>query len=686
MILLYDAGTLDFSTNGVGALSDSASCKVTEERNGEYELEMQYPVSGAHYEEIALRSIITAKPTPTGSPQPFRVYQITKPINGIVTVYAAHISYDLSGVPIGRFEAGSAAAAMSGLDAFAAVEHPFTFWTDKTTEGSFSVKSPASIRSRLGGNEGSILDAYGGEFEFDGFTVRLYQERGMDRGVSIRYGKNLTDLAQEENCANVYTGVYPYWTDGESVVELPEKILYAEGVYNYTRILTLDLSDAFEEPPGVDNLRKRAERYMEENGIGIPRVSLKLSFVQLEQSEEYKNLALLERVSLCDTVHVQFPALGVSASAKCIRTVYDVLLNRFESVELGDARPTIADTITAQNKALANVPTPSSMRGAILNATEIITGNRGGYVILHSSTGQREPDEILIMDAPSIEEAVRVWRWNNSGLGYSSTGYNGPYGLAMTIDGSIVASFITTGTMSAARVRTGTLESEDGRVVIDLTSGTITIRGADGSTKLLFDMAGNLSISGHITATSGSIGAFTIDAGGNLAGAASLKVGGMTFSGNKAAGLKIGVDNLSYVNGQPAGSNDAYFLMVTDTGVMCLADLYIEDGSLVITTPGHAPSQSGTVNVVQITSMGDGLVKYSSPSTSSSNLGICRAGEVYGYTGSLVSSGGLSWINCNRKYTYSSSTARWTAASVTPFYIPQASGGETFFVFTTVNA
>lgn len=686
MILLYESTARDFSTNGLGALSDAISCKVAEERNGEYELEMQYPVSGARFSEIGQRSIITAKPNPTDDPQPFRVYSITKPINGVVTVCAAHISYDLSGVPVARFEAGSAAAAMSGLGTFAAVEHPFTFWTDKTTEGSFSVKSPASIRSRLGGNEGSILDVYGGEYAFDGFTVRLYQERGMNRGVSIRYGKNLTDLEQEENCANVYTGVYPYWTDGESVVELPEKTLNAEGTYDFTRILTLDLSADFEEPPTEGDLRSRAQRYMEVNRIGVPRVSIKLSYVPLEQAAEYESLALLERVKLCDTVTVQFPALGVSASAKCIRTVYDVLLKRFESVELGEARPNIADTITAQNKALANVPTPSSMRGAILNATEIITGNRGGYVILHSSTGQREPDEILIMDAPSIEEAVQVWRWNNSGLGYSSTGYNGPYGLAMTIDGSIVASFITAGTMSAARVRTGTLESEDGRVVIDLTNGTITIRGADGTTKLLFDMEGNLSISGHITATSGSIGAFTIDADGNLAGAASLKVGGITLSDNKAAGLKIGVDNLSYVNGQPSGSSDAYFLMVTDTGVMCLADLYIENGQLAITTPGNAPSQSGAVNVVQITSMGDGLVKYSSPSTSSSNLGICRAGEVYGYTGSLVSSGGLNWINCNKKYTYNSSSARWTATSVTPFYIPQASGGETFFVFTTVNA
>jgi len=190
---------------------------------------------------------------------------------------------------------------------------------------------------------------------------------------------------------------------------------------------------------------------------------------------------------------------------------------------------------------------------------------------------------------------------------------------------------------------------------------------------------------GSMKATAGSLGAFSADAAGNLAGAASLKVGGMTLSGTKAAGLKIGVDNLSYVNGQPAGSNDAYFLMVTDTGVMCLADLYIQNGQLAITTPGSAPSQTGTTNVVMISSAGDSLSKWSNPSTSSTHLGTCRSGEVYNYTGSLTSSEGYMWAYCSRQYTYNSSTARWVATNVTPFYIPQSSGGEVFFDITTVN-
>ena len=304
--ILYSSQETRFTDNGLGILSDAVSCVVTEERNGAFELEMQYPADGLRYKDIKLRSLILAKPNPTANPQPFRVYRISKPMLGIVTVYAEHISYDLSGIPVSPFEAGSTAQAMAKLQASSAVENPFTFWTDKSTAASMKVAAPASIRSLLGGREGSVLDVYGGEYAFDRYTVRLYEQRGENRGVSIRYGKNLTDLQQEENCANVYTGAYPYWSGSEGqLVQLPEKILPAEGTYGFTRILALDLSSDFEEEPTMDQLRARARSYMKNNRIGVPDVSLSVSFVQLEQTEEYKDLALLEQVNLCDTVNVE---------------------------------------------------------------------------------------------------------------------------------------------------------------------------------------------------------------------------------------------------------------------------------------------------------------------------------------------------------------------------------------------
>ncbi len=460
--VLYPSQETAFGSNGLGVLTDAASCVIIEERNGAFELEMTYPVSGIHYKEIAPRCIILAKPNPVDDPQPFRVYRITKPMGGLVTVYGEHISYDLAGVPASPFAAESAPDAMEKLKSFSAIPTPFSFWTDKDTAGTMGITAPVALRSLLGGREGSVLDVYGGEYKFDRYTVRLYNQRGQNRGASIRYGKNLTDLTQDENIAGVYTGVYPYWSSMEgALVQLPEKILPAPGNYDFTRIMTLDLSSEFQEPPTQDQLRARAEAYMKANNIGVPKVSLTVSFVPLEQTEEYKDIGLLERVELCDTVNVEFPALGVSATAKCVRTVYDALLDRYKSVELGDARTNIADTIAAQQQKIEQAPDKTFVQQAVDSATGQITGNKGGYVVLHSSTGSKEPDEILIMDTPDIKTAVKVWRWNKAGLGYSSYGYNGPYGLAMTQDGSIVADFITAGTLDAALAKVINLDASN---------------------------------------------------------------------------------------------------------------------------------------------------------------------------------------------------------------------------------
>ena len=460
--VLYPSQETAFGSNGLGVLTDAASCVIIEERNGAFELEMTYPVSGIHYKEIAPRCIILAKPNPVDDPQPFRVYRTTKPMGGLVTIYGEHISYDLAGVPASPFAAESAPDAMEKLKSSSAIPTPFSFWTDKDTAGTMGITAPVALRSLLGGREGSVLDVYGGEYKFDRYTVRLYNQRGQNRGASIRYGKNLTDLTQDENIAGVYTGVYPYWSSMEgALVQLPEKILPAPGNYDFTRIMTLDLSSEFQEPPTQDQLRARAEAYMKANNIGVPKVSLTVSFVPLEQTEEYKDIGLLERVELCDTVNVEFPALGVSATAKCVRTVYDALLDRYKSVELGDARTNIADTIAAQQQKIEQAPDKTFVQQAVDSATGQITGNKGGYVVLHSSTGSKEPDEILIMDTPDIKTAVKVWRWNKAGLGYSSHGYNGPYGLAMTQDGSIVADFITAGTLNAALAKVINLDASN---------------------------------------------------------------------------------------------------------------------------------------------------------------------------------------------------------------------------------
>lgn len=461
--ILYSATETKFDHNGIGILSACVSCEVTEEANGAFELAMTYPMDGVHFAEIGDRAIIKAKADQFRDPQLFRVYAISKPMNGIVTVLAEHISYDLSGIPVKPFSAENAPSALSGLKDNAVVDCPFDFWTDKATQSNFKVSTPASIRSRLGGVAGSILDVYGGEYEFDNFTVNLHNSRGLNRGVSIRYGKNLTDIQQEQNCSSVFTGVYPYWagdTDGNTVVEIPEKIVNAPGTYNFVKIRTLDLSNEFQTKPTTEQLRARAESFVKANSIGIPNVSLSVSFSQLEQCEEYKHLKLLERVSLFDTVNVEFPALGVSSTAKAVKIVYDVIANRVKSITLGSVRANIADTIANQQQDLAKVSKDKlsiSLVQKISSAlSKEIMGANGGSVRLVDTNDDGEPDELYIADDPDPTQAVKVWRFNYNGWAASKNGYSGPFEFGATLADGLLAKSVT-----AANLVAGTIESQD---------------------------------------------------------------------------------------------------------------------------------------------------------------------------------------------------------------------------------
>ena len=493
LIRLFESTATSFQTNGLGGLYEALKCEVVEERNGSFELEMEYHISGRRYSDLKLRRIIVAKPNPYSEPQPFRIYDISKPINGLVTIKAEHISYDMSGYPVSPFSVSDVKAAISNTQSNAIVSHPFKLSTDMSASGEFTILKPVSMRSLLGGSSESILESYGGdgEYEFNGFNVILHQNRGTNRGVTIRYGKNMTDLKQEESCSNVYTAVYPFWYSDEwGMIELPEKTLKTAGTYDYTRILPLDLSNEWENSyewddqyPSEDEIRELAQNYVDKNNIGVPIVSLTVSFEQLSQTKEYEMMALLETVRLCDTVNVEFPLLGVSATSKCIKTTYNAITNKYISIELGESQSTLSDTVSEQSQTIKKQPTQTFMEKAIQTATQLISGGLGGYVVIRSSSGGKYPDEILIMDDPNIEKATKVWRWNKGGLGYSPTGYNGPYTTAITQDGSIVADFINTGHLTASIIQGGTLTVGG----FDNTNGNIEVR--DAKNNLLVQMS-----------------------------------------------------------------------------------------------------------------------------------------------------------------------------------------------------
>ena len=455
---LFASSATTYTTNGLGILSDAISCIVYQVLNGEYELQMEYPVDGIHFSEIAQRSIITAKPDKISDEQPFRVYRITKPLNGIVTIYARHIAYDMSGYAVTPFTAASLGLALVGLKANATPSCPFTFQTDKSVSSDFAVKVPKSLWSCLGGSEGSILDTYRGEWEFDGLSAYLHNKRGSNRGVSIRYGKNLTSYEQDINCENVYTAVYPYWSNGTDLVTLTEKTISVEGTFDFVRVLSLDLTSSFQEKPTEAQLRTRAERYITENDIGVPDISWKVEFVQMEASEEYKGKAILEHISLGDTVTVEFEKYGIEATARAVEVQFNVLLDRYDSVTLGKVKTNMADTIVAQQKEIETKPSVTLVEQITNALTESILGALGGCVRLLDNNNDGMPDELYIADNPDPTQAVYVWRFNYMGWAGSSNGYNGPFVMGATIPDGLLATFVT-----AAHLVAGTIQSADGQ-------------------------------------------------------------------------------------------------------------------------------------------------------------------------------------------------------------------------------
>ena len=345
---LYPPTAAAWDNNGLGALSDCISCVVEETLNGPYELEMQYRLNGLHYADITLRSIILAKPNPTARPQPFRVYKISRPINGVVTINAQHLSYDLSGIVIEPFNAPSLASALEGMKTNAVTENPFEYETDKTVISDFVVSYPSSARSLVAGQRGSLLDTYGGELEFDRYQVKLWAHRGKDNGVTIRYGKNMTDVSQEEDGSGVYTGVYPYWySEEEGSADLGSSYVPVEGEFDFTRILLLDLTEEFENKPTAEELTQKAQEYISNHDPGVPTISTTVSW--------YQSKDFVENVNLGDVVGVYFSRLGISAKAKIVKTRYNALQNRYESVDIGSVRSSIAGTIVSMDQGVSSV-------------------------------------------------------------------------------------------------------------------------------------------------------------------------------------------------------------------------------------------------------------------------------------------------------------------------------------------
>lgn len=508
--ILYEANTTAFNTQGLGSLSDATMCVVTEERNGAYELEMEYVEGGVHFEDLKVSRIILAKPSQLATPQPFRICKITKPLNKRVQVFAQHISYQLTHIPVKPFTANSAYNALNGMVTNSVGTNPFSVQTTVSTAGTFAPEAPASFRNMLGGMSGSVLDVFGGELEFDMYTVKLHAARGTDRGLTLRYGKNITDINQEESIEATITGVLPYLKDQAGVtlyldqgtVESP-----TAANYPYPRNVVLDMASYVDErkirednptatEAQIEALLKAAmltaaQSYISDNRIGIPDVSIDVEYINLGDTEEYSDISgIFSQAALCDTVEVTFERLGISTTAKIVKTEYNTLLERYERVTIGTIRPTLGGTIAEIQKQTEDIGGDiEAVEDSILNqviqdiaaaveaATDAITGQDGGYVKINSDANGR-PYELLIMDNPDQSQAVKVWRWNLSGLGYSESGYGGPYTDAWVRITDPTSPYynrtifntdmILAGTLSGAKLKAGSVDTDQ------LNAGAVT--------------------------------------------------------------------------------------------------------------------------------------------------------------------------------------------------------------------
>lgn len=613
--ILYNSNETDFSGGGVGFLSDCTRCVVTEERNGVYECEFSYPMDGRHYSEIEPDMIIKAKPNEMSDPQLFRIYRTSKPINGIVNFYCQHISYDLNVNVVDPFTLSGATAltALQGILSHCYYQHSFTAQSTLSFSETHDLKvdKPKPARMCLGGSEGSVLDLFGGEYEFDNFNVKLHAARGQDTGVTILYGKNLTDITSDVNISSAYTAVYPYAIDEErdGLYILTEKVIETGNTnFGEPRVLPLDLTEKFNLPDEEiteTKLRNLANAYITNNHISDVKQNIEISFVQLWQTPEYRDIALLQRVGLCDTVTVRYAKLGISVKAKVIKTVYNSLTEKYEKIELGKAKSnfgmTLKQSVEQIEKEVAR--NKSAMQKAIENATKLITGQDGGYVVMNT-TADGHPYEILIMNTDDIQTATKLWRWNLGGLGYSSTGYNGQYGTAITMDGAIVANYITTGTLNAGLIKTGIIEDEQHTNYWNMNTGEFKL--SDGTTDAVKFENGTLTINAGFI-TTGSLNAARITAGilqdRNGTNYWNLDTGEFRLSANTKVGTSASNQTLSnYVNSAASSAASGsltqqnVFNALTNNGA--LQGIYMSGGNLYI---NGAYIQSGAINASLIT-------------------------------------------------------------------------------------
>lgn len=454
-MILYEKGTTDFTRNGLGYLNNVLSANITEELNGEYSLVFDYPLNELLSNDLLEERIVKCKVS-DGTNQCFIIKNVVKTYEKM-TITCSHLFYllltdlaediypqNLSPKPF-----------LDWILQRANYVLPFTTTSDVSIQKSGRYVRKNLVEVILGEQNNSMVNLFGIEIKRNNWNIALNSRIGADRGEKLLYGKNITGINLTIDTNEMFTRIMPIGFDG---LLLPEKYIDADNIndYPYPKIGIFEFSDIRYDPNDSEAYHTLEEAYtalrnavaeLYDNGINEPKVNIKINWLELSKTEEYKQYSNLERVELGDTIHAEI--FGLNYTTRVIKTVYNPLNDRVEQFEIGTFQPSYATQMNKYEFDLQSINPASILDEARDNATTLITQAMGGYIYKTNS-------ELYIMDSNDPSTAVHVWRWNINGLGYSSNGINGPYGLAMTMDGQIVADFISTGTL-----RTSVIEGYD---------------------------------------------------------------------------------------------------------------------------------------------------------------------------------------------------------------------------------
>lgn len=457
MITLHESNSIDFlNNNGLGILKDCTSAEIVEEINGEFSITVEYPAEGRLCKELIEERIIVSE-VGYGELQAFRIKQISETLKN-KKIYATHIFYDLSDNLLEDIYPKNlnGNSALNWILSKTQYEHKFTGFSNVDVSKNARYVRKNVTQALIGNDENSFVNRWGGEIIRDNFKISIVNKRQhSNEKKRVIYRKNLKGITFNIDSTTIGTRLMPI---GYDALMLPEKYIDSPLINNYphpiiklleysdVKLKTSENEEGFETlEEARDELRKLTRQDIEA-GIDKPCMSTTIDFIKLSDTEEYKKYKNLEELYIGDSINVYIEKMNIDVEQRIVKTTYNPLTHKFTKYELGNVKTNYATQSVKNENKLQEITLPNLLAVAKTNATAQITSALGGYVYKTQS-------ELFIMDTDDPNTAQKVWRWNLNGLGYSSTGINGEYGLAMTQDGKIVADFITTGTMSVARIK-----------------------------------------------------------------------------------------------------------------------------------------------------------------------------------------------------------------------------------------